>query len=99
VGVTVSLTGRALSDLSDIRDYLIPISPQGAESVRRAIAETIALLAQYPNVGRETDITSVRVLPVVQYPYLIYHAVREDEVVILHIRHGARAQPKSEDLR
>lgn len=64
----VSLSERALADLAGIRDYLLPISPQGAESVRRAIAETIDLLSQYPNVGRETDIAGVRVLPIVRYP-------------------------------
>jgi len=83
----VSLSERALADLIEIRDYLLPISPRGAESVRRAIVETIDLLAQYPNVGRETDIVGVRVRPFVRYPYLIYHAVRGDEVVVLHIRY------------
>jgi plasmid stabilization system protein ParE len=33
----------------------------------------------------------VRVLPVGRYPYLVFYTLRDDEIVILHIRHGARA--------
>jgi toxin ParE1/3/4 len=96
--VTVSLSERALSDLSEIRDFLLPISPPGAENVRRAIAAAVDLLGEYPNVGRTTDIAGVRVLPVVRYPYLIYYAVRDGEVIILHIRHGARGLPEAGDV-
>lgn len=98
MGVIVSLSERALADLSGIQGYLLPISPRGAESVRRAIAEAIDLLAQYPKVGRETDIAGVRVLPVVRYPYLIYHAILDGEIFILHIRHGSRGKPETDDM-
>lgn len=94
----VSLTKRALADLIEIRDYLLPISPRGAESVRRAIVETVDLLGEYPKLGRETDVPRVRMTPVVHYPYVVYYAVLEDEVIVLHIRHGARGQPKADDV-
>ena len=89
---------RAISDLDSIREYLLTRSPQGAESVRLAIAETIALLEQFPHVGRESTIANVRVIAVIRYGYLIYHKVSTDEVVILHIRHGARRTPEQEDV-
>jgi plasmid stabilization system protein ParE len=97
--VIVSLSPRALADLDEIRAYLVPRSPQGAESVRRAIADTLDLMAQFPRAGRETDIAGVRVIPVVRYRYLVYHAVLTDEVVILHIRHSSRDAPSTTDLR
>jgi plasmid stabilization system protein ParE len=31
--------------------------------------------------------------PVPSYPYLIFYTVEADEVVILHVRHGARLKP------
>jgi len=97
--MTARLAPRALADLEAIRTYLVPISPAGAEQVRVAIADTIALLAQFPHCGRDTDIEDVRVLPVVRYPYLVYHLAIDDDVLILHIRHAARAAPGPADLR
>ena len=41
------LSSRALEDIADIRDYLLPRSPQGAENVRRAIIEDFDLLEQF----------------------------------------------------
>lgn len=65
MGVRVRLSPRAIADLDSIRDYLVARSPRGAESVRRAIAETIALLEQFPGAGRESTISGVRVIAVV----------------------------------
>ena len=87
----VRLTARAESDLEAIRDYLVPRSPQGAERVRQSIEASIDLLASFPGIGHETDIADISVLPVVHYPYLIYHTVAPDELIVVHIRHGARA--------
>jgi plasmid stabilization system protein ParE len=58
---------------------------------------TSRLLAQYPGLGRETDIAGVRVFPTARYPYLVYHRVREDEVVVIHIRDGRRDAPKEDE--
>ncbi len=98
MGLSVRLTPRAITDLEDIRAYLEPRSPQGAENVRRSIEQTIDTLSDFPGLGRGTDIPDIRVLPVVFYPYLVYHAVVGDELVIAHIRHGARAAPTRDDL-
>ena len=92
------LTPRAYADLESIRGYLITRSPHGAERVRVAIADTVDLLAQFPHCGRDTDINAVRVLPVVRFPYLVYHLVTDDEVLILHIRHAARSPIEPADL-
>lgn len=90
MGLSVRFDQRALNDLQEIRDYLLHRSPAGAERVRLHIAETIDRLADFPMLGRATDEPLVRVLPLTRYPYLIFYSVLKDEVVILHIRHGAR---------
>jgi plasmid stabilization system protein ParE len=59
---------------------------------------TSSLLARHPALGRETDIPGVRLFPTARYPYLVYHRVHEDEVVIVHVRHGRRDAPKERDL-
>jgi plasmid stabilization system protein ParE len=55
MGVIVRFDPGALSDLSEIRTYLVPLSPSGAERVRRHILATIDSLTDFPALGRPTD--------------------------------------------
>lgn len=98
MGLRARLSPRAISDLDSIREYLVQRSSRGAENVRRAIAETIALLEQFPGAGRTSAIKGVRVIPVVRYDYLVYYKVGADEVLILHIRHAARQLPEIDEV-
>jgi toxin ParE1/3/4 len=66
--------------------------------VVRQIRSTGELLARHPGLGRETDISSVRVFPTARYPYLVYHQVLGDELVIIHLRDGRRDTPKEGEL-
>ena len=92
------LSARALDDIAAIRDYLMPRNPLGAEKVRRTIASDCDLLEQFPNSGRPTDIPDIRVLPIVRYPYLIYHTIIADEIVVVHVRHSSRDAPTGADF-
>jgi toxin ParE1/3/4 len=98
MALNVRLSPRAIADLEEIRAYLGARSPQGTERVRRRIEQTIDTLADYPGIGRPTDIAAIRVIAVVQYPYLVYHTVTDDELVVVHIRHGSRAAPTAADF-
>ncbi len=90
MGLTLRFSARALADIAEIRDYLFERSPTGAERVRLHFAETIDRLADFPFLGRATDEPGVRVLVLTRYPYLVFYAVTGNDVVILHVRHGAR---------
>jgi len=91
MGLTIRFDAKALSDLEEIRAYLIERSPSGAERIRLHIMETIERLSDFPFLGRSTDEPKVRVLPLTRYPYLVFYSVLHSEIVVLHIRHGARA--------
>jgi toxin ParE1/3/4 len=56
------------------------------------------LLARHPALGQDTDTSGVRVFPIARYPYLVYHRVRDDELIIIHVRDGRRDTPKAEEL-
>jgi plasmid stabilization system protein ParE len=90
MGLTVRFAPRALSDLEQVREYLVELSPTGAERVRVHLVETINRLTDFPFLGRATDAPGVRVLALARYPYLIFYSVIMEYVVILHVRHGAR---------
>lgn len=89
--MTIRYSSRAIGDLAEIADYLIARSPRGAQSVEAAIHRTIEVIASFPGAGRTLrQRPTVRVVPVGRYPYLVFYTARTDEIMILHVRHGAR---------
>jgi toxin ParE1/3/4 len=84
---------RARTDIAEIYQYIAQHSPRAATAVSAQIRATSRLLAEYPGLGRETDISGVRVFPTAHYPYLVYHSVRGDDLVIVHVRHARRDAP------
>ncbi len=89
---------RAIADLDEIRAYLVPRSPMGADRIRAQIDLTIDGLAEMPGIGRRTHLRGIRSAVVKRYPYIVYYRVADGEILILHIRHGARAAPAAVDL-
>ncbi len=90
---------RAIADLIEIAGYLIPRSPAGALAVEQRIRRTVSLLAEFPGAGCALEQRhQVRVMPLGRYPYLIFYSVSAEELVILHIRHGARKPVEPGDL-
>jgi len=75
--------------------YTVPAqnNPFAAERIKRQIRADAELLGELPFIARETDVPGIRVRKVRRYPYLIFYAVVENEVRILHVRHGARRWP------
>lgn len=83
---------RAINDLNSISSYLAERNSAGARAVEEKIRSTLTLLARFPGMGRPLkERPHVRVMPVVRYPYLIFYVVQRDALIVLHIRHGARA--------
>jgi plasmid stabilization system protein ParE len=81
---------RAVRDLTEIGDYLCAQHPKIAETVERRLREAIALLSDFPGIGRRTEDPDIRMFPIIRYPYLVYYEVFSDSVVVHHIRHAAR---------
>jgi plasmid stabilization system protein ParE len=53
---------------------------------------SIDLLADFPYGGRTSQVPDIRELPVVRFPYIVFHSVNDaaGDVVILRIRHTSR---------
>jgi plasmid stabilization system protein ParE len=85
---------RAVQDLHAIRRYVAAHgSPDSAERIRKYVVARVDRLRSHPRLGVPSDNPDVRILAPTRYPYRIYYTVRGQEVVILHIRHTARAAP------
>jgi toxin ParE1/3/4 len=89
---------RAYTDIAQIHRYIAQHNVGAATSVVRQIRLTSRLLARHPGLGRETDIPGVRVFPTARYPYLVYHRIHENQVVVIHVRDGRRDAPKEGEL-
>jgi plasmid stabilization system protein ParE len=89
---------RAYADIAGIFEYISQHNATAATSVVRQIRTTSRLLARYPGLGRDTDIAGVRVFPTARFPYLLYHRIQADELVILHVRDGRRDAPSKREL-
>ncbi|WP_426412292.1 type II toxin-antitoxin system RelE/ParE family toxin [Bradyrhizobium ganzhouense] len=89
---------RARTDIDGIHEYIAQHDRRAASVVVRRIRSASQLLAKYPGLGRATDMTSVRVFPIVPFPYLIYYRVTDDTLEVVHVRHGRRDVPKPGEL-
>jgi toxin ParE1/3/4 len=90
--VRLRYTARAISDLTEIADYLVSHGAVGAERARAAILVTLQTILDMPYAGRPQTTDQVRKIAVRGYPYLIYHRVDDNapEVVVLTVQHSAR---------
>jgi plasmid stabilization system protein ParE len=86
----VRFTPRAESDLAEILDFLIALSPEGARRVAASLEEAIRVIANHPFGARKTGRPLLFVKIVLRYPYKIFYRVRDDAIEIVHIRHASR---------
>jgi plasmid stabilization system protein ParE len=96
--MNLRFTPQAAQDLSDIGDYIRAENPMAAVRVRAAILESLQILILFPNIGRRQNVEDVRKLITRRFGYLVYYQLDEaaSEIVVLAIRHPARAPLASE---
>jgi len=92
--VGVRYTHNASVKLTQIFEHVAYDNPSAAAAIVRRVEDVVARLALFPEMGHACDITGVLVVPIVRYPYAIYHAVDGDELIVLHVHHGARRPPQ-----
>ncbi len=88
--VKVRYTKSALKQLTSVLDYIQMHSPRGAQSVREQISELLNVLETHPLIGVRTNDPRIRRIVATPYPYVVLYEVREGEIIIRSVRHGAR---------
>jgi plasmid stabilization system protein ParE len=91
--MTVEYARRAVGDLADITSYYEGLGIAGIGNLIAArIDEVVARIEVWPESGkRVARDRSLRVVPLIRYPYLIFYELAESGIVrILHIRHASR---------
>jgi toxin ParE1/3/4 len=88
--VKLRYTRRGAAELEMVLDYIAAQSPQGARHVQARIQVIIDLLLQHPRAGQLTSKARLRRMIVSPYPYVVFYAATEEEIVIHGERHSAR---------
>ena len=86
----VRYTPRAFADREAIFRYLDERDPRAAQKVKAFIKKRIGDLTYSPRRARIVKELGLHALWLGRYPYIVYYRVNGDEVLIIHIRHGAR---------
>jgi addiction module RelE/StbE family toxin len=86
-------TPAAADDLESIQDYLLGHLPSLAQSTIREIYEKIPMLRSTPFRGRPGREEGTRELVLSRLPYIVVYRVKDSDVEILHIYHGAQHRP------
>jgi toxin ParE1/3/4 len=83
----------AVSDLIEIRKYIAEDKPQTANKVAALIRQSVEPLTKHPDLGRPGRIEGTRELVLTALPYIIPYRVKNDNIEILRVLHGARKWP------
>jgi toxin ParE1/3/4 len=86
-------TETALAEVGQIFSYIAKHNRSAAIDLRERIERTVEALAEIPEMAQVADEPGVRRMPVTSYPYVIFYTVEANELVVLHVRHGARRPP------
>ncbi len=90
----VTWSPTAIADLRDIYTYIAADNPEAADRMRaRIITAAERLLSDYYAAGRNGRIEGTRELVVPRTRYVVPYKIKEDEVLILRVVHGARSWP------
>jgi toxin ParE1/3/4 len=91
--MSVRYTETALREIDEILAYIAARNPDAASRISERIDQLVSHLRDFPLLGHAVDEAGVRIIPLGRYPYLIFYTPVGDDVVILHVRHGARERP------
>jgi len=86
----IRYTRRALRQLDEIYGYIAKENQNAAAGVISSIQATIDNLAIFPRLGRATDRPNVYRLVQARFPYRIFYRLKDDEVIVLRVLHGAQ---------
>jgi toxin ParE1/3/4 len=89
----VRYTRSALRDIDAILDHISTVNEAAARSVMTSVDLVVARLAKYPRSAPETEQLGVRMAPIPRHPYVTFCTIEDEEISIIHVRHGARRRP------
>jgi toxin ParE1/3/4 len=85
---------RAVADLRELRAFIAQDAHGAATRIAERTIETIeTMIPANPRIGRPGRVPGTRELILSGTPYVVPYRIRDGNVVILRILHGARRWP------
>jgi len=89
----VRYTRSAPRDVDAILDHISTVNEAAARAIMTSVDLVVARLAKFPRSAPETERPGVRMAPLPRHPYVIFYTIEDEEISIIHVRHGARRRP------
>jgi toxin ParE1/3/4 len=89
----VRWTTDAADDLERICDYIAESRPESAQRVAQSVVDRIGTLETFPHLGRPGRVQGTREIAFPPLPFLAVYEIREEQVIVLRILHGAQRWP------
>jgi toxin ParE1/3/4 len=83
----------AEEDLEAAYDYVQQDNENAAKQLVARIFSAVGMFTRHPLAGRQGRVQGTRELVVAGTPYIIAYRIRQDEIQILAVLHGARRWP------
>ena len=84
---------RALANLNAEAEYIARDKPQAAARMVQTIRQSVDLLQRHPALGRPGRVAGTRELVIPGTPYIVPYRIRDNEIHLLRVFHGARKWP------
>ena len=85
---------RAVADLRELRAFIEQDAPGAAKRITERIVESIeTMIPANPKIGRPGRVSGARELVLGGTPYVVPYRIRDGNIVILRVLHGARRWP------
>ena len=91
----VRWTADAADDLERIFDYIAEDRPDSARRVAQSVIDRIGTLETFPNLGHVGRIQGTREIAFPPLPFVAIYEIREEQIVVLRILHGAQSWPSA----
>jgi toxin ParE1/3/4 len=91
--VKIVWTEPARQDLRQVFEYIAEDSPKAASKLLAVIKERAVLLQNNPHMGRTGRVDGTRELVITGTRYILPYRVKDNQVQILAVFHGARQWP------
>jgi len=92
--VRIEWTPAAEASALAIADYISIDAPLAALAIHEEIHRQVALLGDYPHMGRPGRCAGTRELVIARTPYIVAYRLERLAVVVLRVLHGAQRWPR-----
>jgi len=88
-------TEPARQDLRQVFEYIAEDNPKVASKLLSIIQERAVFLQNNPQMGRKGRVDGTRELVIAGTPYILPYRVKDNQIQILAVFHGARNWPET----